>query len=200
MTITSSVAEADIASVTVGQSATVTFPALTGVTVDAKVTAIAPVGTTSNSVVTYPTTITLNSIPTGLRLGQTANVSITTKSSAADALYVPATAITTADGKSTVKVLKDGKASPVTVTVGIVGSQGTQITSGLKAGETIVIGTVSASTTTGAGTGATGAAGGAGGAAGGFGGGAGAGGGFGGGGGGFGGRGAAGGAAGQGVG
>jgi macrolide-specific efflux system membrane fusion protein len=180
MTISANVAEADLASVTVGQSATVTFPALPGVTATAKVTAIAPTGTTSNSIVTYPTTITLDSIPSGLRLGQTANVSITTKSSASNALYVPASAITTANGTSTVKVVKSGKTSTVTVKLGIVGDQGTQITSGLKDGETVVIGTVSASSgTTGTtGTGATGTGGAAGGGAGGAAGGGAAGGGF----------------------
>jgi macrolide-specific efflux system membrane fusion protein len=181
MSITTNVAEADLSSVSVGQAATVTFPALTGVTAAAKVTAIAPTGTTSNSIVTYPTTIKLDSVPAGLRLGQTANVSITTKSSASDALYVPAAAITTLNGVSTVKVVKNDKTSTVTVKLGIVGDQGTQITSGLKAGETIVIGTVSTTPTTTGTTGGTGTAGGfggAGGAGGGFGGAGGAGGGF----------------------
>ena len=106
MTVSANIAEADIASVTVGQTATVTFPAMTGVTAAATVTAIAPTGTASNSVVTFPTTVTLSTIPPGLRLGQSAQVAITTKSSAADALYVPAAAITTtAAGDSSVKVV-----------------------------------------------------------------------------------------------
>lgn len=155
MTVPAAIAEADIASVSVGQAATITFPAVPGVTATAKVTAIAPVGSASNSIVTYPTTITLDSIPAGVRLGQTANVSITTKSSPANALYVPAAAITTANGRSTVKVVgESGTVTSKQVTLGVAGTQGTQITSGLKAGETIVLGTVSATTTTGtAGTG-----------------------------------------------
>ncbi len=161
MTVTANIAEADIASVTVGQTAKVTFPAMTGVNVDARVTAIAPTATSSNSIVTYATTITLDAIPTGLRLGQTASVAITTKSSAANALYVPSAAITTANGVSTVKVVDandPSKSSSVTVTLGVVGTTGTEIKSGLKAGETVVLGTVSASTgTTGTtGTGGTG--------------------------------------------
>jgi macrolide-specific efflux system membrane fusion protein len=160
MTVTANIAEADIASVVVGQAATVTFPAMTGVTAQAKVTAIAPTATTSNSVVTYATTITLDSIPAGLRLGQTASVSITTKSSATTALYVPTAAITTANGVSTVKVVDardPSKTTTVTVTLGVVGTTGTEITTGLKRGETIVLGTVSPTTTgtTGTGTGST---------------------------------------------
>jgi len=164
MTVSASIAEADIASVTVGQKAVVTFPAVPGETADATVTAIAPTATTSNSVVTYATTITLASIPTGLRLGQTASVAITTKSSAADALYVPTAAITTASGASTVKVVgANGKTTVTTVTLGIVGTVGTEIKTGLKAGETVSLGVVTPTTTgTGNGTGRTGFGGGAG--------------------------------------
>ena len=149
MTITANIAEADIAAVAVGQVANVTFPALSGVTATAKVTAISPTATASNAVVTYATTITLNAIPAGLRLGQTADVTITTKSSAATALYVPSAAIkTTANGTSTVDVVgANGKSTTVTVTLGVVGDQGTEILSGLKLGETVVLGTVSATTT-----------------------------------------------------
>ncbi|CAN5217606.1 N/A [soil metagenome] len=164
MTVSASIAEADIAAVTVGQKAVVTFPAVPGETADATVTAIAPTATTSNSVVTYATTITLASIPTGLRLGQTASVAITTKSSAADALYVPAAAITTANGVSSVKVVgTTGKVTPVTVTLGIVGNAGTQVLTGLKAGQTVSLGVVIPTTTGTKGTGRTGFGGGGGG-------------------------------------
>jgi membrane fusion protein, macrolide-specific efflux system len=153
LTVTANIVEADIASVTVGQKAQLSFPALSGVTTAATVSAISPTATASNSIVSYATTITLDTIPPGLRLGQTATVTITTKSSAADALYVPAAAITTgSDGTSTVKVVKNGKTSSVIVVTGMVGDKGTEITSGLDAGETIVLGTVSAAT---AGTGTT---------------------------------------------
>ena len=106
----------------------------------------APTATASNSVVTYATTITLDSIPDGLRLGQTASVTITTETSADDALYVPAAAITTANGESTVKVVANRKTSTVTVTTGVVGDSGTEVKTGLKAGQTVVLGTVAATT------------------------------------------------------
>ena len=153
--VTANIAEADIAKVTVGQAAAITFPALTGTTATAKVTAISPTATSSNSVVTYATTITLDKIPDGLRLGQTAEVAITISASAADALYVPAAAITTANGTSTVKVVdaKTKKTVVTDVTLGVVGDDGTEIKTGLTAGETIVIGTVAPTTTTGTNTG-----------------------------------------------
>ncbi|MCU1508725.1 MAG: family efflux transporter subunit [Glaciihabitans sp.] len=146
--VTASIAEADIASVKKGQAATITFPAVPNLTATAKVTAIAPTATSSNSVVSYSTTITLDKIPDGLRLGQTAQVAITTASSDPNALYVPTAAITTAsDGTSTVKVVANGKTTDVSVQTGVVGDSGTEITSGLTAGQTIVLGTVAPTTT-----------------------------------------------------
>ena len=156
MTMTANIAEADIASVSVGQAASVTFPALSGVTAAAKVSAVSPVATASNSVVTYATTISLDAIPAGLRLGQTAEVSIITASSMADALYVPTAAVTTANGTSTVKVVASGKTSTKTVTLGIIGDTGTEIKSGLTAGQIVVIGTVAANGTGTNGTGTNG--------------------------------------------
>ncbi|MCU1523154.1 MAG: rane protein [Microbacteriaceae bacterium] len=145
LTVTANIAEADIASVIDGQAATVAFPALSDASTPATVTAIAPTASSSNSVVSYATTIVLDSVPQHLRLGQSAEVTITTRTSGANALYVPTAAITTANGASTVKVVaQDGSTSSVTVTLGVVGDVGTEITSGLRAGETVVIGTVSA--------------------------------------------------------
>ncbi|MGN6324623.1 efflux RND transporter periplasmic adaptor subunit [Pseudolysinimonas sp.] len=155
--VTANIAEADIGDVQVGQAAAVTFPALTGTTATAKVTAISPTATASNSIVTYATTITLDALPAKARLGQTAEAAITIAASKADALYVPAAAITTRNGSSTVEVVKNGTTSTVDVTTGVVGDQGTEITKGLTAGETVVIGRISATTTgtgTGTGTGA----------------------------------------------
>jgi len=146
LTMTANIAEANIAKVSVGQDATVHFPALGAETASAKVTSIAPTATTSNSVVTYATTIALTSAPTGLRLGQTAQVSITTQTTKTAALYVPTAAITTADGVSTVTVVgSDGSSTEKTVTTGVAGDVGTVVMTGLRQGEKVVIGSVSAS-------------------------------------------------------
>ncbi len=78
-----------------------------------------------------------------MRLGQTASVAIVIVASAEDALYVPTAAITTAsDGTSTVEVVdvETGETETVTVETGVVGDEGTEITSGLELGDTIVIG------------------------------------------------------------
>ena len=147
-TVTANIAEADIAAVATGQTATVAFPALDDTTAAATVTAISPTATASNSVVTYATTITLSEVPDGLRLGQTAEASITTVASADDALYVPTAAITTdTDGVSTVDVIDDEDVTTTTtVELGVVGDEGTEIISGLAVGDTVVLGEVAATT------------------------------------------------------
>jgi macrolide-specific efflux system membrane fusion protein len=145
LTVTANIAEADITSVALGQAATVAFPALSGASTPAKVTAIAPTATSSSSVVSYATTLTLDAVPKNLRLGQSAQVTITTRTSGTSVLYVPTAAITTTNGASTVKIVAhDGTTTSTTVALGVVGDVGTEITSGLTAGETVVIGTVSA--------------------------------------------------------
>lgn len=159
-TVTADVPEADIASLTAGQTATVTFPAAPSVTATAKVTSIAPAGTTTDALVEFPVVLTLTAVPKGVRYGETADVAVTTKSSAADALSVPSAAVHTVDGRSTVTVVgKDGRTTTVQVTTGIVGDDGTQVSSpDLHPGDAVSIGTISATTrsTGGSGTGTAG--------------------------------------------
>jgi hypothetical protein len=60
---------------------------------------------------------------------------------AANALYVPAAAVRTAGGQSTVTVLQGGRRVDRTVEFGIKGDQGTEIKSGLDAGDQVVLST-----------------------------------------------------------
>ena len=187
--VAASFAEADIAALAVGQAATVTFPAVDGVTGTAKVTTIAPTATTSNNVVSYAATITLDALPDGIRIGQSAQISVTT-ASATNVLGVPSAAVTSsgtgdAATHSVTVVADDGTRTRTTVEIGVQGDSTTEITSGLTEGQKVLI---SVDTATGSGTSGTTQRGTGGfGGAGGFGGGAGGGGGFGGGAGGFGG-------------
>ncbi|MFB4303218.1 efflux RND transporter periplasmic adaptor subunit [Actinomadura sp. NTSP31] len=130
--------EADTTKLKTGQTATVSFDALTGKTATGKITAIGLSPTTTDNVVKFPVTISLTKVPSGVRLGQTATVEITT-ASADDVLYVPTAAVKTAGGQSTVTVVRNGKQVPVTVEVGVKGDQGTEITSGLDEGEQVVV-------------------------------------------------------------
>ena len=139
--VIASIGEADAANVKVGQSATVTLVA-TGATATGTVTSVALQGTTSNNVVQYPVTITLDQTPDGARLGATATVSITT-GSAENATLVSSSAVTTLGQRHTVTVLRGGQESVVPVRVGLVGDNGTQILSGLNPGDTVVLPSVS---------------------------------------------------------
>jgi macrolide-specific efflux system membrane fusion protein len=64
-----------------------------------------------------------------------------------DVLMVPTAAVQTANGNSTVRVLKNGTVTQVPVEVGISSDTDTEITSGLSEGQTVVTGTVSTTTT-----------------------------------------------------
>jgi len=131
------VAEADAAKVQVGQKATVSFSAL-GTSASGSVTSIDLTQTVSNNVVEYGVTVLLDAAPSGVRLGQTSSVSITTATRDA-VLSVPSSAITKSGPISTVTVRKDGQDVVTTVGTGLVGDSGTEITSGLSEGDQVVI-------------------------------------------------------------
>jgi macrolide-specific efflux system membrane fusion protein len=114
------------------------------------VVAVDPQATTANNVVTYGVTLSLDKVPTGAKPGQTVSVSVVT-GEVADAIYVNAAALTTVGSRHTVTVLANGVQEVRAVEIGLEGDQATQITSGLTAGEQVVITTTS--TTTGSGTG-----------------------------------------------
>jgi multidrug efflux pump subunit AcrA (membrane-fusion protein) len=123
----------------------VTFPAA-GAAVTGKVTQISLSSITSNNVIQYPVTVTLQNVPDTVRLGASATVSITT-GSVDDALYVPSGAVTSVGRTHTVTVVRDGTESVVQVRIGLVGDRGTQIVSGLSAGDVVVLPTASSTTT-----------------------------------------------------
>jgi len=102
------------------------------------VVSIGVTGTSSGTATTYPVTIGLNTQPDDLRNGATASVSIET-ANRDKAVAVPTSAVTVDNGRSTVTVLDNSKPSVVTVQVGAVGDVWTEITSGLHAGQTVVL-------------------------------------------------------------
>ncbi len=142
-----SVPESDIGSLKVGQKAAVTFPAVDDAEATGTITSIDPVATTSNSVVTYGVVVRLSGVPSTVRLGQSASVTVTTDS-ATDVLVVPSTAVTTTGDRSTVTVLADGVQTPTVVTLGVAGDTWTEVTDGLSSGDQVVL-TTSASSSTG---------------------------------------------------
>jgi macrolide-specific efflux system membrane fusion protein len=150
--------ESDISKVHVGQTATVTMEALSGVELAAHVTAISPVGTTSGSVVSYNATLTLNQTDKRVKPGMSASASVIVKQ--ARGVNVPNAAVTGAGSIGTVNLLEDGKTVSKEVVVGLRGDSRTQIVSGLRAGQqlevTITLPALSASGSNGSGSGANG--------------------------------------------
>ena len=133
-----SVPESDVGSLEAGQKATVTFPAIDGAEATGTITTIDPSGTASNSVVTFGVVVRLADVPSSVRLGQSASVTVTT-ASVSDAVVVPSTAVTTAGARSTVTLLKDGQQVATVVTLGVVGDSFTQITDGVAVGDQVVL-------------------------------------------------------------
>jgi membrane fusion protein, macrolide-specific efflux system len=141
--VTADFAEADVVGIEEGQEVSVTFDAIpgggvTGTVIEAGL--FGGVDPAGGRLTTYEVTISIPSPPQGLRVGMTAQASITTESRP-DVLAAPVTALVERDGATFVQVLgADGNITLVEVTVGIQGGYWIEITSGLSGGERVVTG------------------------------------------------------------
>ncbi|MDR3546738.1 MAG: HlyD family efflux transporter periplasmic adaptor subunit [Candidatus Pacebacteria bacterium] len=96
--------ETDAAKVKVGQTATMTFDALSGTTMSGTVASVSGVGTVSQGVVTYDVKIGFDTNNADIKPGMTVDATIITASST-NAIQVPSAAVKTAsDGSSYVEV------------------------------------------------------------------------------------------------
>jgi len=142
--VTTSVVESDVASISVGQDATITVSAINA-TLRGAVASIDPVGTATgnNGVVNYSVNVTLAAPPPALRPGMSADISIVA-ASATNVVAIPARALSGTAGAYTVRVVaQDGSVSVLNVDVGLLTSSLAEIKSGLQAGERVVTGTSS---------------------------------------------------------
>ncbi|MBV1852095.1 efflux RND transporter periplasmic adaptor subunit [Catellatospora tritici] len=142
--VSASVAEADATRLKLDQAATIAWNALSGVTATGKVTAISPTASSGNTVA-YPIEVTLDSIPEGTRLGQTVSLTVTVDE-VEGAVYVPAAAVKTAGGRTTVTVVTNGVQETRAVEIGLKGDSYTVVLSGLEVGEQVVLATVTSTT------------------------------------------------------
>jgi multidrug efflux pump subunit AcrA (membrane-fusion protein) len=108
-------------------------------TLDGKVVAIsvAPASSTTSTTL-YRVVVGLTDPTASLQNGATGTVSIVTKHAHA-AVAVPTSAITTTGRGHFVTVVQGGSTTLTPVKVGVLGSQWTQITSGLDAGQQVVL-------------------------------------------------------------
>ena len=144
LVVSTSVVESDIASIKLGQEATIAVAALDA-SLRGSVSAIDPVGTGSASggVVSFAVSVALDAPPAGLRPGMSVDITIVA-ASATRVLAIPSRALAGSAGSYTVQVVAaDGSVSTRAVEVGLVTSSLAEIRSGLQAGELVVTGTSS---------------------------------------------------------
>jgi RND family efflux transporter MFP subunit len=137
---TVTIAETDISSVAVGQKVTLTFDALTDLTLTGKVTRVDTVGTNSSGVVSYTAVIMPDVMNPSVKSGMTVTANIITKT-AQDVLAVPASAVKSSTDGKYVQIPENGTATDVTVETGLSSDSYVEITSGLTEGETIITAT-----------------------------------------------------------
>lgn len=140
--VTTSVSNADLTSVKKGLQATI-IPTSSSTPVFGTVTSVGVVasassGTSSAGSSTFPVTIAVTGKHPDLLPGSSATVGITVKQ-LADALSVPAQAVTTVDGRTVVQKLVDGHQVQTAVTLGDTIGSATVVKSGLSDGDQVVI-------------------------------------------------------------
>ena len=147
-TVSISVAEVDAPQIKVGQAATITFDALPNKTFTGKVMGLNTTGAVTSGVTTYPAVLQLDDTSDSSILpNMSATANIITKVDD-NVLLVPSAAVQTVGTTSSVRVLKNGQVSTVTVQTGDTSDSQTVIASGLSEGDTVVTSVVSTATTT----------------------------------------------------
>lgn len=133
------------------------------------VASVGVIPTVSSGVASYPVTVDVTGDPAGLEVGESVTADVITRV-LADVLVVPASAVHTDGAKTTVTVEEGGRHVAVAVHLGMESAGDVQVTSGLRAGEEVVVPIPRAirSVVSKLGTGRTGFGGGFGGGAGGF--------------------------------
>ena len=148
---TADVSQLDVAKLKVGQRVTLTFDALDGAATSGTVDEIADSPTSSDSsagtttVVQYPVTVRIGKLSTGARTGMTGQASVVT-TSRRNVVVVPSSAIGGTTANPTVQVVQDGTTVTRPVVVGLVTTQGSEIFTGLQAGEQVVTGITASDT------------------------------------------------------
>ncbi|CAN5309008.1 HlyD family efflux transporter periplasmic adaptor subunit [soil metagenome] len=134
---TVSIAEVDVAKVKAGQKVTLTFDSIADTTFTGIIAGINKLGTTSSGVTSYPATITFDSTSDAILPNMAVSASIITNIKD-NVILIPTTSITTQNGQTVVKELKDGQLIYVPVTKGGSSDTETEIDSGVNVGDEVV--------------------------------------------------------------
>jgi RND family efflux transporter MFP subunit len=153
--------EVDIANVSLGQKANLTFDALPDFTATGKVNKIDSLGTTTSGVVTYNVTMDFDALDPRIKPDMSVTAAIIT-SVKQDVITIPISALKTQGGSDYVEVLNNiSMPTQVSVGVGVSNDTNVEITSGIKVGDKVVTQTInpgaktSTSTTSSGGGGST---------------------------------------------
>lgn len=160
---TISLNEVDVAKVKVGQKATLTFDAIDGLTISGEVLEVDIIGTVSQGVVTYNVKIGFDTQDDRIKPGMSASASVITNMKQ-DVLMVQSSAIKSSGNISYVEMPNEqiasssmGSSSGITlqnvplqqeIQTGLTNDTYTEITSGLKEGDTIITRTINSSAAT----------------------------------------------------
>jgi Membrane-fusion protein len=132
-----SVDELDIGKVQIGQDVNIAVDAFKDKTFKGKVSYIAPTGTVSSGVASFPVRVDVENSD-GLKTGMTSNVTIIV-SSKENAVLVPLEAVIDSRGKKYVRVKEGDTVTQKEVTLGLVNTDSAEVVSGLNEGDKIVI-------------------------------------------------------------
>lgn len=144
--------EIDVTKVAPGQKVTLTLDVFPDKTFTGKIVAINTNGSVSSGVTTYPATIAFDTTVATIYPNMAANATIITDVKN-NVILVPSAAVQTTNGQSTVRVMREGQITPVTVEIGDSNDTQTEIVSGINEGDTVI--TVQTGATTPGSTGAT---------------------------------------------
>jgi RND family efflux transporter MFP subunit len=138
--------EVDIANVSIGQKATLTFSAIDGLSMTGKVEKMDSLGTLTSGVVTYNVTISFDSLDSRIKPEMSVSASIITGVKQ-DVILVPNGAVKTQSGSSYVQLLTGLTPENKTVEIGLSNDTQTEIVSGVNVGDKVVTQTISGSST-----------------------------------------------------
>ncbi len=157
-----SLSEVDITKIKVGQKAILTFDAIDGLSIAGHVTGTDTIGTVSQGVVNYNVQITFDTQDDRIKPGMSVTASVITNT-AQNVLTVPNSAVKSRGAVSYVLVLSQKQdltsatasqgfipaIAPIqkTVQIGVADGTNTEITSGLSAGDQVVVRTIAGTTT-----------------------------------------------------
>lgn len=139
--------EVDIANVSIGQKATMTFNGIDGLTETGSVEKMDSLGTLTSGVVDYNVTIGFDSLDPRIKPEMSVSASIITGVTQ-DVILVPNSAVKTQNGNSYVQVLSGQTPQNVNVEVGLSNDMQTEITSGVNVGDNVVTQTINPNATT----------------------------------------------------